>query len=301
MGSGIILRANRPNLKSQASMTFVCLFSTLLGCSKIVSGGPDSQGLKSGEQLGSAIESAITAIGATPDEAEGESFAAPLSQKIKQLAACTGRAGDEPCNSGVRTVLYSSCTLPGSDRTLRGDVTLEYSEPTCAVSASGQSVTRKAYTVRQGTDSDIQVSWYPTSAYTGETVGGGTKVTRGSGTNYTLEILGINKRLESGHQISLKSTQPSTLSTAAGLLERNGRVITGGDLKLTHNTLRYTVEFAPLNWTYNASCCYPVSGEATLRYSGTVSGQGSVKFTGCGTARLIAAGQTADLIFQTCE
>ncbi|HEX4924111.1 MAG TPA: hypothetical protein VFV50_08495 [Bdellovibrionales bacterium] len=266
----------------------------LCGCSKVVSDDDVQSAYKSTDELAAVFEAAMTAIVAVADEIEGENFG-------EAGPACAARAGDQACQSGTRAYQYANCVLNQAGDQLAGESRLEYSNPSCSLEAPGASAVRAAALTRQSRAGLIRVSTAPELDYQRRVTGGGAKVTRASSGAFELDVLGLHKSLEGRYALSIRSLTPTTISTAAGLLERNGRVLRGGNIEVAHNAARYTATLALGDLGYQASCCYPTSGRVDIRYTGTVSGTGSVNFTGCGSAVFTALGRQTELQFRSCD
>jgi hypothetical protein len=275
--------------------------SFFMGCSKVVSndGVESAQSMRNGAQLGAAVEAAVTALAAAPDEIEGEGFA--TASEATLLATCSGRAGDQPCVGNARTVTYNECLIPGTTFPLNGAINLEYTSNSCSLATSGDSVTRTGNTSRSTRVGTATVSSADHVDYQGRKVGGGIRLSRVSSTDYVVQILGLHKVYTTSQDYSILHTSASQVTTSSGLLERNGRIINGGVIELRHNVANYNVSIQPQQLRFEASCCFPTSGTLRLTYSGSIVGQGSVNFTGCGTATISALSQQTDIQLRNCE
>lgn len=263
-------------------------------CSKVISSDDPQSAYRSTDELAAVFESALTAVAAVADEVEGENFG-------DAGAACAARAGDQACQSGTRSYRYSNCVLNQTGDQMEGDTRLEYSNAACSLEAPGSAAVRQAEQTRMGRVGELRVSTSSQLDYQRRMIGGGSRVIRGPANAYELEVLGLHKSLGGRYSISVRSVSPTTVVTASGLLERNGRVLRGGALEVAHNSARYTAILSLGELTYQASCCYPTSGRVDLKYTGTVSGTGSVNFTGCGSAVFTALGRQTELQFRTCD
>jgi hypothetical protein len=106
-------------------------------------------------------------------------------------------------------------------------------------------------------------------------------VTRRSELDYELEL----KAPARSEDLRLQSLIPIRISTAVGLLERNGRKLTGGIVEVDAG---YGESFTltPVDVAYGAGCCYPSSGQFEILFTSRAQAKGIVKFTGCGSAIL---------------
>src|ERR1700722_19360300 len=85
------------------------------------------------------------------------------------------------CTAGVETRTFSDCNI--GPLTLNGTVTLTWSDPSCVLIASGDSVTRTG---------DFTVSDYQGSALAITSPGGGQELTY-NGTSYTYAVAGMER------------------------------------------------------------------------------------------------------------
>ena len=103
--------------------------------------------------------------------------------------------------------------------------------------------------------------------------------------DFGFDILGIHKTLVQNsvkmYDLLLRTT--STISVSGGLA-RAGRVLNGGTLEVV--TSNYLYYFTPDNLSYDASCCYPVSGSLHYSKSGALTGTGTISFSNCGFATI---------------
>ena len=279
------------------------LLTALAACGKKPESKDGASGFKSPAAMATVIEFALTSLTGAADEIEDEPFTdspATASGQIQSFAACPGRAGSQSCTGSSRTIRYGDCDLPDSRGTLGGDVTLNFSNSSCALDTAGHSAVTRVNTKYGRADGEVVVSSLIHVDYRKRTTGGGVKIIREMGREYSAHILGLRK-VFAGVDLSIKSTLPSEISTAAGLLERNGRVVRGGTIEVANNSSKYVVNITVNQLNYEASCCYPTSGTATLRYSGGISGPGTVNFTGCGSGVFTAGGKTTEFKFRACE
>lgn len=257
-----------------------------------------------------SLESGITMLQGLADDASGSSFAyieSPTSSKFQiaqkllldsALAANCGRAYSQACNVGVRSISYSGCQI-GSAFSLSGSVQLQYSNNNCDLSVGENVVRTYNHTISGPRSGAIQTTSELRSNYLGSQIGGGGKVTRTGANSWSAEILGKHKiGTRSGRTLFDVSVHTTTAVDLSGALSRSGRSATAGTLEVNHNRANFTATYSivngqPLVW--NSSCAHPISGQLSASYSGSITGSGTITFTGCGTAQLSKDGSTRTL------
>jgi hypothetical protein len=141
-----------------------------------------------------------------------------------------------------------------------------------------------------------------TSAYTGESVGGGERVSFSNATSYSIAILGVNRTMftSSGLKVFDHSIKTSSDIQISGSFATHDRTVNGGSVVLYHNRLRFTATSAlgNLRWS-DANCCLPRAGSitSTLRDgSGTLLETWDINFgaggLSCGQAALVVTSAT---------
>jgi hypothetical protein len=193
------------------------------------------------------------------------------------------------CSGGQRTRTFNGCTL-GPD-TLAGTATLNFTDSSCAMSASGDAVTRTADLTLTGPGGGTLQVTSPS---------GGQRVTA-TATGWAYNVLGMERvaTSPSGTKLFDISTQTTSDIGVTGTSRAN-RVMNGGTLQVMHNLLKYTVNLTPNNVTWNGTCNCAVSGSWTGSASGSINGDFNVELTGCGTANVTAPGYTASVSFDRC-
>lgn len=257
------------------------------------------------------VESGMTAIAGVADDVAGNAFTVNTPEKpshkffdllvARAYAASCARPLSATCSSGVRSMSYSSCTLPSGLRSLSGSASLTYSNSSCAISNVNDYVTR-AYQIdiTGPAGGVVTTSSAVATDYNGLSYGGGGRLTVRAG-YYDLDILGKHKtftrRGRTLFNISMRTTTPIQLST----LSRAGRQISAGVLEVNHNSAKFStvMTFSGVQWSN--SCCYPTAGTIAMNRTGTKQGSATVTFTGCGTAQLTEDGQTQNFELSYCE
>lgn len=265
-----------------------------------------------------AIESAVTTVDGMADDQDGGSFASYRTEKSNrydaiaallrgqqaQAAGGCGRAVFQACVNGVKSIEYDSCEINGTRFVLDGSVNLTYSDLSCALSATGDSVTRTFRTKITGprggsvehfsSERDVRLANGP--------VGGGGKLTK-SATGWSVDVLGHHAvgTLPNGRplfDVSLKTAAPLQVS---GSLARAGRIVDGGQLDVYHNLAGFKASFVPSQLQYSNTCCHPVSGSLSITYTGSITGSAVVTFNGCGDASLNRAGSVRRFLLSYCQ
>lgn len=294
------------------SLSFL-LITNLVGCRAEELGETDA----GSDQQSDALESAITVISGQADDATGESFALQKSATDWKVALVEsillpsatatncGRAFSQVCNNaaGTKTATYSSCDVGSRGFLLTGSVTLTYSNNSCSLGV-GESVVRTFdHTISGPHGGAIQTTSALRTNYRGTQLGGGGRLSHLSLTTWEMELLGKHKiGTRNGHalfDVSVQTTNPLVID---GTLSRSGRTISAGSVEVSHNLAQFSAVYAvtqPLVW--NSTCCHPVSGAMSATYSGSLSGQGTITFNGCGSPQLSKDGRTRTLSIGYCE
>lgn len=253
------------------------------------------------------IESASSALSSMGDDQSGESLAMKADTNLMDLlfpkayASTCQRPYFSTCQSGVKSETYENCPLYRG--VLDGEAFLTYSDPSCALSTNGQSVTR-TYDLRvTGPRGGVfNLSSETATDYNGNSYGGGGQLTK-TAAGWDVNILGkhksfINRRGNLAYSVSIRTLQPVEIS---GSLSRNGRVANNGQIEVNHNLAQFTAVMSANNIQWSSSCCHPVSGSMTITYSGSKTGTSTVEFQGCGSAELNRDGQTENIELSYCE
>jgi len=255
-------------------------------------------------------ESALTAVSGTLDEQSGSSFSTYKSEKShlfsllinqSQASECM-RPVFASCSSSVRTMDYVGCSLGSSSKTLSGQASLTYSNPSCVLSADGDSVTRTYDISISGPRGGvITLGSAVKSDYRGTSYGGGGRITQ-TASGHDLDILGKHKVLSfkgiNLYDVSIRTLAPLQIT---GGLSRSARNIVSGQLEINHNKAERTAVWTFNNLQYSSSCCHPVSGSIDIAWTGSKVGTGQINFQGCGIAELTEDGQSQSIEMSYCE
>ncbi len=297
----------KTSVSKTLSLSAIALGLALTGCR---AQNNESSDLYTTDSQADSLESGITMLQGMADDASGSSFAfqlAPASSKFAiaekllfttaQAANC-GRAYSQACNVGVKSISYSGCQI-GSAFSLSGEVTLTYSNNSCDLSIGENVVRTYEHTISGPRGGAIQTTSALRADYRGTQIGGGGRLTRTGANSWDAEILGKHKiGTRNGRTLFDVSVRTPSAIEISGALGRSGRSAISGSLEVNHNRAGFTALYSivngqPLVW--NASCAHPVSGQLSASYSGSVTGNGTITFTGCGTAQLSKDGSTRTL------
>jgi hypothetical protein len=222
------------------------------------------------------------------------------NQKSVQLCSIASLA---LCQNGERSATFDSCTDLFTGGILSGDIKLDYSEQNCSMQNSGDSVTRTvdvSYTARGGWK--VEVSSADHATYDGVTVGGGGRLTYEGAASFKAKILGEHRKLIGvAGRVLIDHSIHSSSDVNVSAPSADIRVVDGGSIELSHNLAKYTASFSPHSLTFSAGCCYPISGTLDLDYAGSIRGSAQVVFQGCGSAKLVRGGTSANLTFNECD
>lgn len=252
-----------------------------------------------------SVESTINMVSGALDDSSNESIAQNKSilnfSLINQAyaAACNRNLSNNGGGVCVRNVNCEYSTFVWS-----GSIVLEFANQNhCFLTGSNDSFLRKAEFSRSGYRGTLKTSTTNKQTYDNTTVGGGIQVTQiDNAGNIEIDILGQNKTLSNNNgrvifDMSVKSFSPLLVNKLA----RSGRVILSGVTDVYHNKWKFRAENTFSNVTYQASCCYPVSGSISTTLSGSLNGTGSVQFNGCGKMTITYGQTTRTYSLANCE
>lgn len=270
-----------------------------------------------------ALEAGISTLSGISDDMSGASFAdynnksyinyAKLWQDVfistanannvnsSSTTQCT-RAYIETCNSGNKEIVYDECTIRNGRFTISGELSLAYSDSSCSMSTTGNSVTRTYnYTMSGPRGGSITHSSNSQTDYNSNTYGGGATLTK-TASAWELNILGKHKTLtinnEEKANISIRSIGNITMT---GGLSRSLRRMSNGQLEINHNIAQFSVVYTLNDLQWSASCCHPISGSIQADYSGSISDSATIEFNSCGSASIERNGETKDVTLSYCE
>lgn len=269
------------------------------------------------DSVEAANEAGIVALSGMADEQSGSGFAIYrteprlLKQDVLELLipsahanSLCSRAALQTCTAGSRSIDYSGCSIGASQFSIRGEVDLSYSDTSCSMSTTGNSVTRSYdFTIAGPRGGSVtHSSAVRESVVDGTSIGGGGRLTRTAG-GWDLEILGkhtigTGRRGRTVFDVSVKTTAPVQVT---GGLSRASRVLDGGQVEVHHNLAGFKAVLTPSNLQYSAMCCHPVSGSINATYSGSVAGEATLSFEGCGSATLTKDGVNSSVSLTYCE
>lgn len=290
----------------------IAFTAALLGCRQ----EEEASDTYSSDAQTDAIESAVTMIQGQADDASGGSFAFSAKPSASRYAivesllfpaayaANCGRAFDQTCSVGIKTVSYSACSI-GSTFSLSGSVTLTYSNNSCALNVGENVVRTYNHTISGPRGGAIQTTSALRADYRGTQIGGGGRLERTGAAAWEIEILGKHKiGTRNGRTLFDVSARTTTPLEISGTLDRASRSISAGAIEINHNRAQFTAVYSvvsgqPLTWS--SSCCHPISGQMSAAYSGSLTGSGSITFNGCGSAQLSKDGSTRTLSLGYCE
>jgi hypothetical protein len=292
------------------SILTLTLLSLVVACGK----KQENEESLSVDSLEAVVESGVTMISGMADEQSGSSLALKsnsneMRPKVLDFILPTAyavnctRAFYQSCDNGIKSIDYSSCDIPGTSRSLDGQIQLSYSDLSCSLSNDGDSVTRtydlSITGVRGG---QISHSSSEQKDYREEVYGGGGRLTR-TAAGWDLDILGRHSQLNfRGREIYDTSIRTLNTIEITGSLSRANRLITSGQIEVNHNKAEFTATMTPNNLQWTSSCCHPTSGSLNVVFSGSRTGNATVTFgEACGIATVDNDGQSNSIQLSYCE
>ncbi|MCM0605615.1 MAG: hypothetical protein KA715_05950 [Xanthomonadaceae bacterium] len=289
----------------------VLFLSTLMACGSTVSDTTEETGQQVGDAMASIDEGGGSTSGTFAYQQNIESakrtFARLSPADIEptlldklvgsvypiqsaHAGLCSLESTFSSCASNVMTRTFSGCTIGAA--TVTGTVALNFTDAavdnTCSLASVGHAVARTpAFVITGRRGATLTVSKAGTN---------GQVLTKGSGSTFTFSNDGI-RRAFSGAATFDFTTQTTSSITVTGT-SRSGRVMTGGNLRVTNNTTSVTCDFVPTNVTWVATCNCATSGS----WAGTCSDgkTSSLSITGCGTATVTLGTSSTSVTFDRC-
>ncbi len=274
----------------------------------------------SADTIADSVESAVTLIGGIADEQKGSGFAyLPMSRTERLLAeiegwvplrkawasgacAASSRAVQHACAGSHRTNSALDCTL--GNYTLSGWVDLQYSEADCALDAVGETVTRTYSVQVSGNGFLLNRFTNAHTTYDGQSLSGGGTLTYQGPASWQMTVGGNHRVLtRNGNTWFDISTKTGSAVSISGTLARGSRTVNGGSIQVIHNRAGFTATWVPssVSWA-TVGCCYPTSGSATVTFTGSVTGSGTVSFgPTCGQMTIQKDGVSRTATLANCE
>jgi hypothetical protein len=132
--------------------------------------------------------------------------------------------------------------------------------------------------------------------------GGGQSFTR-SATGFVFKVGGVERMVKdsSGKLVADITTRTTEDLVVKGELKAS-RVVANGKLEIVNKVANYTVVVGPEDLTWTASCYCPTSGKLVGTITSAEKGEqtASIEFTGCGSGKITAGSQSAEVTFDRC-
>lgn len=221
-----------------------------------------------------------------------------LARLIKPVqsasAAVCGASTFNSCTNNVITRDFNGCTV--GEATFTGSVSLTYVDAgvngTCQMTMNNHSITRVP---------NFQVTGRRTATLAVSKTGtNGQVLTMGATIDdFTFTNDGIRRVFSlAGTDLFDYTTQTTAPITITGR-NRNGRVMSGGTLRVTNNISSVTCDYTPTAVTWGANCNCPTSGMWTGSCSdGKTS---AITINSCGAATFVMGEDTENLTFDRCS
>ncbi len=291
-------------------LSLILVLMIMTSCKKSNSPATTSVSTTNIDNYADTIETSVNGLSGALDDANNETIVAVNKPNIFEMllektllsnayAATCSRALSNSSGVCTRNVNCESGAYVWS-----GVAQLTFSNGTnCSLGAIGETYTRTVDFTRSGPRGSLQTTSASRAPYAGANIGGGIEVTKAdNGTAVDINILGQHKILTRSNGTRLFDISTKTLSDLRlNQIARNGRVVQSGAIEVLHNLAQFTANHTITNLTYSSACCYPVSGSISTTLSGSLSGNGSVTFNGCGNFTATLNGQTKSYSLSNCE
>lgn len=238
----------------------------------------------------SEISQQIGDVMASIDEMGGASGAFSLAAGAMSASCKIGTWSS--CTNNVITRTFGGCTIAGA--IFNGTVELKFNDGTVDNTCSfgiGHDIERHPnFTITGPRGGVLTVS--KTGSY-------GQRLARTSANTYTFSSDGIRRVISAGGD-TLFDLTTATHGTPLAItgINRDGRVMTGGTLRVTDHLSQVTCDYTPSNVTWSHSCNCPVGGAWLGSCSdGRVT---ELAVTGCGRAIFTLGAKSANVSFDRC-
>jgi hypothetical protein len=256
---------------SFARIPAVLALVALAACGNTIGNQGDSDALRaaqanSQDSSTNTVQSVVSVVNQAALLAESVGGVAPTGLSAFAGTCPSSRSG---CTVNARTVAYADCTL--GRYSVNGAANLSYdSASTCtaantAMPTSG-SVTRTSAGLVLSVPNNggtLNVTSDNSPAYTGESVGGGLRVSFNSATAYSIAVLGLNRVrfAADGLRIFDHSIKTSSDLQVTGTFAGRDRTVSTGSIVLHHNRLQVTATSTLTGLIWNdLGCCHPRAG-----------------------------------------
>ncbi len=192
------------------------------------------------------------------------------------------------CGSGTLVRTFSGCTV--GSVTFDGTVTFSFSDSTCHMNTTGQTVSRNPdFTITGRRGGTLTVS--KTGTY-------GQRVTKTSA-GFNFDNDGIRRVITVSGSTKYDFTTQTTSAIAITGTSRSDRVLNGGSLRVTNNLTSVTCDYVPSNVSWTSTCNCASSGTWTGTCSDSTTT--TLEITACGSANLTIGSQSQSLSFDRCS
>ncbi len=207
-------------------------------------------------------------------------------------ATCAAASTFGTCSGDQITRTFGGCTLDTT--TFTGSVTLTWNDgnagTTCAIDSNGDTITRvPAFTITGRRGGTLTVS---------KSGAVGQQITRTAAGVYSFTNDGIDRVINvAGTDVWDFTTATTSAVTITGNT-RNGRVVTGGVVRVTNNLTAVTCDYVPSNLTWTSACTCPISGSwSTTCSNGKAS---SYTIQGCRIGRFVMGDDAETVVLDRC-
>jgi hypothetical protein len=196
------------------------------------------------------------------------------------------------CTSNVVVRDFQGCTIQGA--TFTGQITYNFTDAavdsTCSIAADGHSVARNPnFTISGSRGGTFTVSKTGTNGQT---------ITRTGAGAFSFANDGIRRVLSFGGSTLADYTTSTTSAIGVAGATRNGRIASGGALRVLNNLTGVSCDFAPSAVTWASGCNCATSGTWSATCSNGVSA--SLSLLSCGSGTFVLGTESTPVTLDQC-
>lgn len=214
------------------------------------------------------------------------------TESVGPRAVC-GTTGFSSCSSNTISRTFNGCSVGAA--TLNGTVSFSFNDSavdsTCLMGSTGHSITRVPnFTVTGLRGATLTVTKSATE---------GQRISKTGASAYSFSNDGIQRVFTAGGRTLFDFTTRTTTNLGITGNSRNGRVLSGGTLRVINNLTDRYCDYSPTNVTWNSSCSCAVSGSWSASCSDSTTS--TLTINSCGNATFTMDGTSTAVEFDRCS